>query len=85
MSNVVFELNSAGVVELLQSGEMQTILQGYADEVQSRCTAGAVEADEYSTSVRISGDRAKAKVYARTIHAKNSNRVHRTLQHALWG
>lgn len=85
MSDIVFELNSAGVEELLKSGEMREILQGYADEVQSRCTAGAAGADEYSTSVRISGDRAKAKIYARTIHAKNSNRVHRTLQHALWG
>jgi len=85
MSDIVFELNSAGVEELLKSGEMREILQGYADQVQSRCTAGRVGTEEYETSVRISGDRAKAKVYAGTRHAKNSNRVHKTLQKALWG
>ena len=85
MSNVKIVLNSAGVVELMQSGEMQAILQEYADGVQGRCTAGNVPPEEYGVSVRVSGDRAKAKVYAKTPHARNSNRVHRTLQKALWG
>lgn len=85
MSNIRFELNSAGVVELMQSTEMQAVLQGYASQVQSRCTAGHVPPDEYGTSVRVSGDRAKAKVFPKTRHALNSNRVHKTLQKALWG
>lgn len=85
MNSIRFELNSAGVVELMQSAEMQAILQEHADGVQSRCTAGNVPPEEYGVSVRVSGDRAKAKVYAKTPHARNSNRVHRTLQKALWG
>lgn len=86
MSSLVrFELNSAGVVELLKSSEMQAILRDYAGQVQNRCTAGSAPAEEFKTNVRVSGDRAKAKVYASTQRAKNSNRAHRTLQKALWG
>lgn len=85
MSDIVFELNSAGVEELLKSGEMREILQGYADQVQSRCTAGHVGTEEYGVSVKNAGSRLVAKVYPKTPHARNSNRVHKTLQKALWG
>lgn len=85
MSNVKFELNRAGVAELLKGQPMQDILADYAEQVRSRCTAGSVGPDEYEVSTRVRGSRAVATVRAATPHARNSQLKYNTLLKALGG
>lgn len=85
MSNVRFELNTAGVGELLRSEAMQEILSDYAEQVRGRCTAGEVGVEEYETSTSVRGTRAVSTVRAATYHARNSNLKHNTLLKALGG
>lgn len=86
MSNIIrVELNHAGMNELLHSDGLRACLQEYGEQVQSRCTAGSVGPEEYGVKVFDPGSRLVGKVYPKTRHAKNSNRVHETLSKALWG
>ena len=85
MSNIRVELNHDGMNELLHSDGLRACLQEYAEQVRGRCTAGEVDPDEYGCSVQNAGSRLVGKVYPKTRHAKNSNRVHETLSKALWG
>lgn len=79
MSKSGFELNSAGVVELMKSQEMAAVLDEYASAVASR--AG----DGYAVSAVMSGDRAKAFVSAETKEARAENNENNTLLKALQG
>lgn len=80
-----FELNRAGVAQLLKGAEMQGILGEYASEVQSRCTAGNVGPEEYEAAVSVRGTRAVGTVRTDSPHAYYSNLKHNTLLKALGG
>lgn len=72
-----FELNSAGVRELLNSNNMKSVLSKYASDVQSRAGSG------YTTSVINVSDRAKAFVHTSTKSAQRDNLKNNTLLKAL--
>lgn len=77
MSNVIFELNSEGVRELLQSQEMQNALQEIATDIQSKCGA------DYATDVQVMQTRAIASVYTDNAEALKDNSENNTLLKAL--
>lgn len=79
MAKMKFELNSAGVVELMKSAPMQVILNEYGAKTASR--AG----DGYLVEDVMSGDRAKVFVRADTPEAKRDNLKNNTLLKALGG
>ena len=79
MANVKFELNRAGVKELLNSSEMQTILAEYAKNVLDRCPKG------YGMSVGKTSQRAKASVGTRGYAGASDNAKNKTLLKALGG
>lgn len=79
MSKVRFELDRAGVRELLQSQEMAGICLNYANGVQSR--AG----DGYEVSTFVGRNRVNASVYAETAEARKDNYDNNTLLKALGG
>lgn len=85
MPEIRVELDSGGMDELLHSDGLRAVLEEYGEQVRARCTAGNVSPDEYGCSVKNAGSRLVAKVYPKTRHARNSNRVHETLSKALWG
>lgn len=74
-----FELNSAGVSELLNCSEIKNVCMEYAENVRNTCGDG-YEVQEYSGKYR-SG----ARVHAATPHAYYSNLKHNTLLKALGG
>lgn len=78
MADFKFELNRAGVAELMRSSEMRGILAGYGDRVLSQCGDIGYEAE-----TRVGKTRASTVVRAETPHAYYSNRKHHTLQKAL--
>lgn len=77
MAKVKFQLNRAGVRELLRSGEMMGICQEYAQGIQNRAGDG-YEADTY-----IGKNRVNAMVYAATQKAKRDNLENNTLLKAV--
>lgn len=79
MSKSGFELNSAGVVELMKSVEMVNVLNEFASSVASRAGGG------YGISNVMSGDRAKVFVTASTEEAYADNNENNTLLKALQG
>ena len=79
MSKVKFELNRAGVRELLQSQEMASICLNYANGVQSRAGNG------YEVSTFVGRNRVNASVYAETAEARRDNYDNNTLLKALGG
>lgn len=83
MSNVKFELNRAGVAELLKGAEMQGILSEYAEQVRQHCSAGSAGPDEYEATTAVKGTRAVATVRAATPRAYYSNLKHNTLLKAV--
>ena len=79
MSKVDFQLNRAGVRELLQSAEMMNICRTYADRIQSRAGDG----DEVTTYK--GRNRVNASVHAATVEARKENYENNTLLKALGG
>lgn len=79
MSKSGFELNSAGVVELLKSAEMAAVLNEFAEAVAGRAGEG------YAISEVMSGDRVKAFVTADSEEAIADNSENNTLLKALGG
>lgn len=77
MSKIKFELNSAGVQELLKSPEMQNILDGYAQSAAVRAGEG------YDADIHLGKKRAYANVYAATPEAKKDNLENNTLLKSL--
>lgn len=67
MSKLKFKLNRAGVRELMQSNEMQAILNDKANEAINRLGTG------YAMDTRVGKNRANAMVYAETYQAKKDN------------
>ena len=79
MARSKFKLNSAGIVELMKSAAMQTVLNEYGSRTVSAAGAG------YADKTVMSGDRAKVFVYADTDDAKRDNLKNNTLLKALGG
>lgn len=77
MSKIKFELNSAGVQELLKSSQMQAILEDYAQQTANRAGEG------YSAETHLGKKRAYANVYAETRKAKRDNLDNNTLLKSL--
>jgi len=79
MSKFKFELNRAGVKELMQSEEMQSILKEYATEIRNRCGEG------YEQDIYIGKNRANAMVWPETFQAKRDNLKNNTILKAVRG
>lgn len=80
MSKVEFELNLAGLNELMKSSEMQSTLNDVAAQIQARAGAGyAVESAHPISFIAI------ASVYAGTKEAKQDNLKNNTLLKAMGG
>jgi uncharacterized protein YigE (DUF2233 family) len=74
-----FHLNSAGVREIMQSGEMLQIVSDLGQQVLSQCGEG------YKIKNGVGETRAGSTVSVDSAHAYYSNRKHKTLQKALGG
>ena len=79
MAKVKFKINSAGLVELMKSSQMQAVLAEYGSEIASNAGTG------YSFNQVQSGDRAKAFVHAVTKEAIKDNLKNNTLLKAVGG
>lgn len=75
MSKMQFKLNGAGVRELMQSGEMVSVLESYADEIVARAGEGY--------NVHIGPTRANVSVVAETEEAAQDNYENNTLLKAV--
>ena len=82
MSKVEFELNNAGVRELLKSTEAQGICMQYASAVLGRASASS---DGYVVEARRYPERSGAAVRAETSEARKDNYDNNTLLKALGG
>ena len=79
MANFKFELNKAGVAELLKSKEMHAVLDEHASKVLGRLPHG------YGITPGETSQRAKTTVGTRTIEAAADNKKNNTLLKALGG
>lgn len=74
MSNKVrFELNKAGVKDLLNSDKMRNVMRTFASERQSMAGEGYAIRETHT-------DRVGYTLYPATPHAKNSNLKYNTLE-----
>lgn len=83
MSKVKFELNRAGVLELMKSEEMQGVLSECAGRVLSR--AQSMTGLEYKAEIKSGRTRASARVSADSAHAYYEALKNDTLLKALGG
>ena len=74
-----FKLNRAGVRQLMQSQEMQAVLQEKASQITARC------GDGYERDVMVGKNRANAMVRASTDAAKRDNSKNNTILKAVRG
>lgn len=74
-----FKLNRKGVRELMQSQEMQAVLQEKASRITARC------GDGYESDVMVGKNRANAMVRAATSQAKRDNSKNNTILKAVRG
>ncbi len=72
-----FKLNRAGVRQLMQSAEMQSVLRDKASQIQARC------GDGYESDVMVGKNRANAMVRAATSKAKRDNLKNNTILKAV--
>lgn len=79
MSKVRFELNRAGVREMLRSNGAMSVCQSKATEVRSRV------GDGYEITTYVGRNRVNASVHAATFEARKDNSDHNTLLKALGG
>ena len=75
--NIKFELNRAGVAQLMKSEEIQQMLKGQATAIKNRCGEG------YESDTHVGRNRANAMVFANTPKAINSNLKNNTILKAL--
>ena len=73
-----FELNKAGVRELMQSDEMMAVCKKYADNAQSRLGKG------YSVNTMVGQNRVNAEVLAETYQAKKENSENNSILKAVF-
>lgn len=77
MDNFRFELNKAGVKELMQSAEMMSICKQYADSAQSRLGEG------YEVTTHVGKTRVNAQIAAATYQARKDNAKNNTILKAI--
>ena len=77
MSKMKFKLNSSGVRQLLQSAQMQTVLEQQASAIRNRAGVG------YKQDTYVGKNRANAMVWADTHQAKRDNMKNNTLLKAV--
>lgn len=77
MSKFKFELNRAGVRELMRSDAMKEIVSGHAENAQSRLGSG------YATDSYVGKNRVNAMVYADTEQAIDDNSENNSLLKAV--
>jgi len=77
MSKDKFELNSAGVRDLLKSSEMQALLTEKASAIKNRC------GDGYEQDIYVGKNRANAMVWAETYKARKENSKNNTILKAI--
>ena len=77
MSKFKFVLNRAGVRQLMQSEEMQSILKDKANNALNSLGEG------YKSDTYVGKTRANAMVYADTYQAKRENLKHNTILKAV--
>lgn len=70
---LVFELNRAGVAELMKSKNMQKVLEHYATRIRRK--AG----DGYGQDMYIGRNRANASIFPKTKEAQRDNSKNNTL------
>lgn len=73
MSKTKFELDRKGVANLMKSGGMQKILEGYATGIRSRSGEG------YEQDIHVGKNRANARVWAGTQQAHSDNLKNNTM------
>lgn len=78
-SNFKFELNRAGVLELLKSEEARNVCKSYADR------AAQSLGDGYVVTTHSGRTRVNASVYAESAAAKAENNEHNTILKAVFG
>lgn len=78
-----FELNRAGVRELLKSSEMQAVISEHTDRIRSN--AEGMTGLEYESNVRNGSNRVVGTVSAGSAHAYYENLKNNTLLRALGG
>ena len=71
---IKFELNSAGVAELLKSNEMQEILKGHGEAKAARAGAG------YDADVHVGKRRAYCNIHPASKEAYQDNLKNNTLE-----
>ncbi|WP_373737950.1 hypothetical protein [Jeotgalibaca porci] len=77
MNKIKFKLNSSGVRSLLQSNEMQAVLDKQATAIRNRAGVG------YQQDTYIGKNRANAMVWAETFQAQRDNMKNNTLLKAV--
>lgn len=77
MAKKGFELNSAGVRELLKSEAMQNLLKSKADAAVNACGPG------YDSDIYVGKNRANAAVFASTFLARRDNMKNNTILKAV--
>ncbi|SNU09805.1 hypothetical protein SAMN05216470_2032 [Streptococcus equinus] len=77
MSKIKFELNRAGVAELMKSSAMQEILTEEAGRIRNKC------GDGYEQDVYVGRNRANAMITASSFKAKRDNLKNNTLLKAV--
>lgn len=77
MNKMKFKLNSSGVRSLLQSNEMQAVLDKQATAIRNRAGVG------YQQDTYIGKNRANAMVWAETFQAQRDNMKKNTLLKAV--
>lgn len=73
MSKFKFELNRAGVAQLMKSKKMQNILKQQATRIKNKAGEG------YEQDLHVGKNRANARVWAETSRAKSDNLEKNTL------
>ena len=73
MSKVKFELNRAGVRDLMRSAEAIEVCRSYAEEIRNRAGTG------YDVDTYVGINRANASVFAATEEARKDNYENNTL------
>ena len=83
LANVKFEINEAGIRELLNSSQVETVIEGAAREVLNKCPdIGYGMTVGKSTGLRIH-DRVRAFVGTRSVYSMRDNNKHETLRRAI--
>ena len=71
--HIQFELNRAGVAELMKSKDMQKVLERYATKARNKAGRG------YEQDLYVGRNRANARVWAATKEAQSENLKNNTL------